>query len=389
MNFTETKTLYDNHVLPTYARYDVCFVKGEGSYLYDDAGKKYLDFSSGIGVNSIGHAHPEWVAAVAAQAGTLVHTSNLYYTEPGGLLAQKLCELSGLDAVFFANSGAEANEGIIKAARKYGADKYGAGRHTIVTLRNSFHGRTHTTLAATGQETFHKHFLPLTPGFAYVDANDLGALEALGGDVCAVLLEAVQGEGGVIPLEKEYVQAVAKLCAERDWLLLFDEVQCGVARCGTWFAFQQYGVMPDGISFAKGVAGGFPLGGFILGEKTKGVFTPGLHGATFGGTPLGCAAALTTLDILSNVIKDVPRKGKLLRDGIEAFGSAKIRGTRGLGLMIGISVEGEPKAYVKALLERELVCLTAGSDAVRLLPPLTISEEEIAGGLKILREVLG
>ncbi len=389
MKFTETKTLYDSHVLPTYARYDVCFVKGEGSYLYDDAGKKYLDFSSGIGVNSIGHAHPEWVAAVAAQAGTLVHTSNLYYTEPGGLLAQKLCELSGLNAVFFANSGAEANEGIIKAARKYSADKYGAGRHTIVTLNRSFHGRTHTTLAATGQESFHKHFLPLTPGFVHADANDIGALDAMGGDVCAVLLEAVQGEGGVIPLEKEYVQAVAKLCAERDWLLLFDEVQCGIARCGTWFAFQRYGVMPDGISFAKGVAGGFPLGGFILGEKAKGVFAPGLHGATFGGTPLGCAAALTTLDILSNVIKDVPRKGKLLRAGIEAFGSAKIRGTRGLGLMIGISVEGEPKAYVKALLERGLVCLTAGSDAVRLLPPLTISEEEIAEGLIILREVLG
>ncbi|MDR1669610.1 MAG: aspartate aminotransferase family protein [Oscillospiraceae bacterium] len=389
MNFTETKTLYDNHVLPTYARYDVCFARGEGSYLFDDTGKKYLDFSSGIGVNSIGHAHPKWVAAVAAQAGTLTHTSNLYYTEPGGLLAQKLCELSGLNAVFFANSGAEANEGLIKAARKYSADKYDNNRHIVITLNRSFHGRTHTTLAATGQESFHKHFLPLTPGFVHVDPNDLGALEAQGGDVCAVLLEAVQGEGGVYPLDKDYVQAVAKLCAERDWLLLFDEVQTGIARCGTWFGYQQHGVLPDGISFAKGVAGGFPLGGFILGEKAKGVFAPGLHGATFGGTPLGCAAALAALDILSGVIEDVPRKGKLLRDGIEAFGSPKVHGTRGLGLMIGIAVEGDPKAYVKELLAHGLVCLYAGSDAVRLLPPLTVSGAEIAEGLSILREVLG
>ncbi|MDR1693367.1 MAG: aspartate aminotransferase family protein [Oscillospiraceae bacterium] len=389
MSFTETKALYNDHVLQTYARYDVCFVKGEGSYLFDDTGKRYLDFSSGIGVNSVGHAHPDWVAAVTAQAAALVHTSNLYYTEPGGKLAKKLCELSGLNSVFFANSGAEANEGLIKAARKYSEDKYDKNRHIVVTLKRSFHGRTLTALAATGQDSFHTHFQPLTPGFTHVEPDDIGALEALDGGVCAVLLEAVQGEGGVYPLDQGYVRAVAKLCAERDWLLLFDEVQTGIGRCGSWFAFRQYDVIPDGISFAKGVAGGFPLGGFILGEKAKGAFAPGLHGATFGGTPLGCAAGLATLGILEGFVGDVARKGRLLRDGIEAFGSAKIRGTRGLGMMIGISVEGDPKAYVKELLARGLICLSAGSDAVRLLPPLTLSDAEINEGLVILKEVLG
>ena len=390
MNFPQTKTLYENHILPTYARQEVCFVRGEGSYLFDEPGKKYLDFSSGLGVNSVGHAHPKWVAAVAGQAATLAHTSNLYYTEPGGLLARKLCELASLGAAsrcFFANSGAEANEGLVKAARKYSEDKYGPGRHTVVTLNRSFHGRTHTTLAATGQDAFHTHFQPLTPGFVHTDAGDLDALKALGDNICAVLLEPVQGEGGVYPLETGYVQAVAALCAERDWLLFFDEVQTGIGRCGNWFGYQAFGLEPDGISFAKGVAGGFPAGGFILGEKPRGVFAPGLHGSTFGGNPLACAAALATLDILSNVIEDVPRKGALLCGGIGAIGG-KVRGVRGRGLMIGTAVEGDPKAYVKTLLDKGLVCLTAGTDAVRLLPPLTVSDEEIAEALSILKEVL-
>ena len=387
MNFQQTKTLYDNHILPTYARQEVCFVRGEGSYLFDDAGKRYLDFGSGLGVSSVGCAHPEWVAAVTKQAATLVHTSNLYYTEPGGLLAQKLCGLSGLDKVFFANSGAEANEGLIKAARKYSEDKYGPGRHTVVTLNRSFHGRTHTTLAATGQDAFHQYFQPLTPGFAHVDAGGLDALKALGNGVCAVLLEPVQGEGGVYPLEKDYVQAVAKLCAERDWLLLFDEVQTGIGRCGAWFGYQMFGVEPDGVSFAKGIAGGFPLGGFLLSQKLRGVFAPGLHGSTYGGTPLACAAALATLDILSGVIDDVARKGKLLRDGVEAIGGAVLE-VRGRGMMIGIAVKEDPKSYLKPLRDRGLICLTAGADAVRLLPPLTVSDAEINEGLAILKEVL-
>ncbi|MDR0293233.1 MAG: acetylornithine/succinylornithine family transaminase [Oscillospiraceae bacterium] len=387
MNFTQTKTLYEDHILPTYGRQEVCFVRGEGSYLYDDAGKRYLDFASGWGVMSVGHAHPQWVKAVAEQAAALVHTSNYYYTRPGGLLAERLCELSGLDALFFANSGAEANEGLIKAARKYSGDKYGQNRHTVVTLNRSFHGRTHTMLAATGQDAYHKYFQPLTPGFVHADMGDLDALKALGDDVCAVLFEPVQGEGGVYPLEEAYVKAVAALCAERDWLLLFDEVQTGAGRCGTWFGFQHYGVEPDGISFAKGVGGGFPIGGFILGKKARGVFAPGLHGSTFGGTPLACAAALATLDILTGVLGDVERKGRLLRDGIGSFGG-RVRGTRGRGLMIGVVVEGDPKAYAKALLDHGLLCLTAGTDAVRLLPPLTVSDSEIGEGLSVLREVL-
>jgi acetylornithine/N-succinyldiaminopimelate aminotransferase len=403
MDFQQTKTLYESHILPTYARQEICFVRGEGSYLYDDAGKRYLDFASGLGAASVGHAHPEWAAAVAEQAKTLAHTSNLFYTRPGGLLAKRLSELSGLDKVFFSNSGAEANEGLIKAARKYSEDKYGKNRHTVITLNRSFHGRTHTTLAATGQDSFHRHFQPLTPGFVHADANDTGALEALGEDICAVLLEPVQGEGGVYPLDGDYVKAVAKLCAERDWLLLFDEVQTGVGRLGEWFGFQTFGkesgrhitrsakadsdihagMLPaDGISFAKGIAGGFPLGGFILNKKLSGVFEPGLHGSTYGGNPLACAAALATLDILADVIDGVERKGQLLRDGLKEFK------TRGRGLMIGIETGGVPRDYIPKLLERGLVALTAGTDAIRLLPPLTVSEGEIKEGVDILREVL-
>jgi acetylornithine/N-succinyldiaminopimelate aminotransferase len=383
MTFQQTKQLYDGHVLPTYARLDVCFTRGEGSYLYDCDGKKYLDFSSGLGAVSVGHAHPVWAEAVARQAAALTHTSNLYHTEPGGLLAEKLCKLSGLDGVFYANSGAEANEGLIKAARKYSEDKYGKNRHIVITLNRSFHGRTHTTLAATGQDVFHRYFQPLTEGFIHVDANDFGAIEALnGGGVCAVLLEPVLGEGGVYPLDESYVKAVAELCRERDWLLLFDEVQTGAGRLGTWFGYQSLGLVPDGFSFAKGIAGGFPMGGFMLGGKLKNVLTQGLHGSTFGGSPLACAAALATIDILSSVIYDVERKGKLLRDGLSGFE------TRGRGLMLAIVTQDEPKSYIPKLLERGLVCLTAGSDAVRLLPPLTVSDAEIEEGLSILREVL-
>jgi acetylornithine/N-succinyldiaminopimelate aminotransferase len=389
MDFQQTKALYQAHVLPTYARQEVCFVRGEGTYLYDDAGKKYLDFSSGLGAVSIGHSHPAWVAAVAEQAKTLMHTSNLYYTRPGGVLAQRLCELSGLDKLFYSNSGAEANEGLIKAARQYSEAKYGKGRHTVVTLNRSFHGRTHTTLAATGQDSFHQFFQPLTQGFVHAEAGDPDALRALDrdGGICAVLLEPVQGEGGVWPLDAGYVREVSALCAEKDWLLLFDEVQTGFGRCGKWFGYQALGVQADGISFAKGVAAGFPLGGFILSEKLSGVLTAGMHGSTYGGNPLACAAALAATEILSSVIDDVPRKGQLICDGVKAIGG-KVCGTRGRGLMIGVEVGGDPKAYIPQLLERGLVALTAGNDAIRLLPPLTVSDAEIEEGLAILGEVL-
>jgi acetylornithine/N-succinyldiaminopimelate aminotransferase len=373
----------NSHVLNTYARNDVCFVRGAGARLWDDAGREYIDFASGIGVNSVGYAHPDWVRAVSLQAGTLQHVSNLYWTLPGAKLADRLCALSGLDAVFFANSGAEANEGMIKCARKYASDKYGKARNVIVTLQNSFHGRTVTTLAATGQEVFHQHFHPFTEGFRHVPLGDLDALRAQPGDVCAVMLELVQGEGGVIPADEGYIRAVAKLCAERDWLLLADEVQTGVGRCGAWFAFQRYGVTPDAASFAKGIAGGLPLGGFLCRAKTVPVLTPGTHATTFGMNPVCCAAGLATLDILEPILPEVNAKGAYIREKLAAAG----RETRGLGLMLAIPLEN-PKPIAAKLLEKGLIALTAGGNALRLLPPLTITYEEIDKGVTILNETL-
>ncbi len=379
-------------LMNTYARFPVTFVRGEGCYLFDEQNKKYLDFASGIGVTSVGHAHPKWVKAVAEQAGKLAHVSNLYSTLPGAKLAEKLAALSGLVNVFFSNSGAEANEGIIKLARKYSYDKYGKGRSTIVTLQQSFHGRTVTTLSATGQDVFHKNFFPFTEGFIHVPANDISALEALDGDsgVCAVLLESVQGEGGVLPLKGDYVKAVAKLCAERDWLLLFDEVQTGIGRTGKWFSFQRFdGVKPDAISFAKGIAGGLPLGGFIAGEKCCGVLQPGDHATTFGANPVVCAAALATLEILEEALPEVERKGEKIREEL-----SKIEGlsnVRGAGLMIGANVDTQKyesaRALVGKLLENGLVCLTAGGNALRLMTPLVISDKEIEEGMNIIRSV--
>lgn len=384
------KQAYNDHILPTYARYDAAFVRGKGATLYDEAGKAYIDFASGIGVNSVGYAHPQWVKAVAEQAATLQHVSNLFYTQPGAALARRLCELSGLEKVFFANSGAEANEGLIKCARKYGRERYGDARHTIITLQNSFHGRTVTTLAATGQDVFHQHFFPFTEGFRHVPAGDLAALEkeTESGDVCAVLLELVQGEGGVLPMDPAYVTGVAKLCAERDILLCLDEVQTGIGRTGTWFAFQQYGITPDIVSFAKGVAGGLPMGGFLTGPKASSVLTPGTHATTFGGTPLCAAAALATLDILEPVLGDVASKGQSLRNALTQAAPKALKGIRGTGLMLGLSVEGTPRTYAEKALKRGLIVLTAGKDAVRLLPPLTISDTELTQGAAILIEIL-
>jgi len=394
MKFNQIKQLYDDYTLPVYPRQEVCFVRGEGVRLWDSEHKEYLDFAAGLGVNSVGYAHPDWIKAVVVQAAMLPHTSNLYYTEPGALLAQKLCELSGLRQVFFANSGAEANEGLVKLARKYSADKYkDPKRHKIVTLRNSFHGRTHSTLAATGQDVFHLHFQPLGDGFIHVPAGDVDALCALDDDVCAVLLEPIQGEGGVLPLSREYLWAVSELCAQRDWLMMCDEVQTGIARTGPWFAFQDKGagakqVKPDAVSFAKGIAGGLPLGGVIVGEKAAGVFTTGLHGSTFGGNPLCCAAALATLKILEGAQPTVAERGEHIKGKLRLMNLPALREIRGRGLMLALSIDGDPKAVQKELLQNGLVCLTAGADAIRLLPPLTVSKPEIDEGLEILRKVL-
>ena len=391
MTHEELKQLDRQYVMQTYGRFDVDLNHGSGATLYDLAGREYIDFSSGIGVNSVGYAHPKWVKAVADQAGKLAHISNLFYSQPYAKLAEQLCRRAGMADAFFANSGAEANEGIIKLARKYSFDKYGKGRGTIITLKNSFHGRTITTLTATGQDVFHNYFFPFIDGFRYAEANNMESVaEVAGHDVCAVMLELVQGEGGVLPMDQEFVHELAVLCAERDWLLLVDEVQTGVGRTGTLFAFQQYGILPDAVSFAKGIAGGLPMGGFLAGEKCRDVLGPGDHGSTFGGNPVCAAAALAVLDILDeDALADVVRKGQYLRDAITAMDLPPLGAVRGLGLMLGIEVKGPRtnKELAVRLAENGLLALTAG-DALRLLPPLTISQAELDRGLDILKRTL-
>ena len=381
--------LYGSYVLPTYPRYSVSFAKGKGCRLWDADGKEYIDFASGIGVSSVGHAHPDWIAAITGQASVLAHTSNLFYSLPGGLLAQRLCALSGMSGVFFSNSGAEANEGLIKVARKYSLAKYGEGRSTILSLNGSFHGRTITTLAATGQERFHQNFGPFTPGFRHVSPNDITALKASGNDVCALMLETIQGEGGVNPLEVEYLKQAQAICKERDWLLLLDEIQTGIGRTGHWFSFQGLDIQPDALSFAKGVAGGLPIGGFLVSEKLRGVLVPGDHATTFGGNLVCASAALATLDILEKALPHVAEKGNYIRAKIEGMKLPLVDSVRGKGLMIGVKIAGVPPAEVNTkLLQAGLVCLTAGTDVVRMLPPLVIGMEDIDAGLEIFKQVL-
>ena len=390
MTSQEIKDLTGQYIMNTYGRFPVAIDHGEGARLYDPEGRKYIDFTSGIGVTDLGYGYQPWVDAVSAQAKKLGHTSNLFYTEPPAKLAEILCKRTGMSCAFFANGGGEANEGIIKLARKYSFDKYGKGRSTIVTLRNSFHGRTITTLMATGQDVFHNYFFPFTEGFRYVGANDLSALESQGDDVCGVMLELVQGEGGVLPLDQEYVQAVAKLCEARDWLLLADEVQTGVGRTGSLFAFQQYGILPDAASFAKGIAGGLPMSGILANEKCRDVLGPGTHATTFGGNPVCAAAGLVVQETLSDAfLEEVKAKGAYLREGIEALNLPCFGKTRGLGLMIGIEVrEGWSNKDIAArLIDQGLLVLTAGP-GMRLLPPLVITKEEMDQGLAIMKQAL-
>ena len=392
MTSKDIMALTDQYIMHTYGRFPVAIDHGEGATLYDPEGNAYIDFTSGIGVTDLGYGNTAWADSIAAQAKKLGHVSNLFYTEPAARLAEILCKRTGESCVFFANGGGEANEGMIKLARKYSFDKYGKGRATIITLNNSFHGRTITTLMATGQEVFHNYFFPFTEGFRYADANDLDSLEdAAGSDVCAVMMELVQGEGGVLPLDKAYVQAVAKLCAERDWLLLVDEVQTGVGRTGSLFAFQQYGVLPDVVSFAKGIAGGLPMSGILASEKCRNVLGPGMHATTFGANPVCAAAGLVVQETLSDdFLQEVTGKGEYLRGAIEALDLPCFGKTRGLGLMIGIEVkEGYTnKEIAGKLIENGLLVLTAGP-GMRLLPPLVISKEEMDQGVAIMKKVLG
>lgn len=392
MNSQEIKALTGQYILNTYGRFPVALDHGQGATLYDPEGKAYIDFASGIGVASLGYSDGDWVKAITDQAGKLGHSSNLFYTEPPAKLAEILCQRTGMAGVFFANGGGEANEGMIKLARKYSFDKYGTGRATIITLNNSFHGRTITTLTATGQEVFHNYFFPFTEGFRYADANDMASLEAAAGDdVCAVMVELVQGEGGVLPLDRDYVQALSKLCAERDWLLLVDEVQTGVGRTGRLFAFQHYGILPDVVSFAKGIAGGLPMSGIMANAKCREVLGPGMHATTFGGNPVCAAAGLVVQEKLSDAfLAQVEQKGAYLRQKIEELDLPCFGATRGLGLMIGIAVQDgwTNKDIAGKLIENGLLVLTAGP-GMRLLPPLMISQAEMDQGLAVMKQVLG
>lgn len=382
-----TKELDIQYVAHAYGRFDVALTKGQGSTLYDENGKKYIDFGSGIGVTAFGINDPVWTKAVEEQLHRVQHTSNLYYTAPCAKLAQLLCEKSGMKKVFFGNSGAEANEGAIKFARKYSFDKYGAGRSTIITLVNSFHGRTITTLAATGQDSFHTVFDPFTPGFKYCPANDIEALQAAAtDDVCAVLFECVQGEGGVNNLSPTFVNAIAKLAKEKDILIAVDEVQTGNGRTGTYFAYQQYGITPDIVTTAKGLGGGLPIGAVLFGEKLQDTMTPGSHGSTFGGNPVVAAGACSIVErIDDDFLIEVQRKSEKIRTAL-----AKVKGVQsisGMGLMLGIETDKPAGEVAKACLANGLLILTAKTK-LRLLPALNISDAELDEGLEILKGVL-
>ena len=379
----------EKYILHTYARSPLALVRGEGMTAYDAEGKAYLDFTSGIGVNSLGFCHPAWTAAVAAQAGTLQHISNLYVTAPDAKLAKKLCKRTGMDKVFFGNSGAEANEGAIKAARKYSVDRYGEGRSKVATLVNSFHGRTLATLAATGQEVFHKDFGPFPENFVYLPAGDFDALTAADdGTLCAVVMELVQGEGGVVALDADYVHAVADYCKAHDILLVVDEVQTGVGRTGTFLACQHYGLKPDIVTLAKGLGGGLPIGAVLMTEAVAAGMGPGSHGSTFGGNPVCCAGALAVLETMDDAFMDnVNARAAQLRRGLATL--PHVTGVSGLGLMVGIELDGTRKAAeVRAACEKAGLLVLTAKTRLRLLPPLILSEADVNAALAILKDVL-
>lgn len=375
------------YIAGTYARFPLTIEGGKGSVVWDDAGKIYTDLSSGIAVNTFGIADDEWIKAITEQAGKIQHMSNLYYTEPCVKLAQMLCDRTGMKKVFFSNSGAEANECAIKAARKYAAEKHGADCYNIVTLKNSFHGRTITTLAATGQDVFHKDFLPLTEGFIYVEPNDIEKIEkVLFENRCAaVMLEVVQGEGGVMPLDKDYLQSLERICRERDILLICDEVQTGNGRSGKLYSYMNYGIFPDIVSTAKGLAGGLPLGATLFSEKTKDVLTPGSHGSTFGGNPICCAGAINILSRLNEkTLAGVRKRSKYIFS--ELSGAPGIKEVSGLGLMIGIKTERDASEVINACIKKGVLVIKA-KDKVRLLPALNIPMELLEQAVGVIKEV--
>ncbi|OOH91444.1 aspartate aminotransferase family protein [Pasteurellaceae bacterium 15-036681] len=390
MNSQQIKQLDHNHIAQTYGRFDLVLSHGKGCDVWDFEGNQYLDFTSGIGTNSLGWADDSWLKAVTEQAGKLQHTSNLFYTEPASILAQKLTTASGLKRAFFCNSGAEANEGAIKAARKYSFDKYGVNRSTVITLQNSFHGRTISTLAATGQDVFHQYFFPFTQGFEHLPANDIQALNNRleQNDVCAIIVEVVQGEGGIFALESDYLTALQQLCQQKDILFVIDEVQTGIGRTGSLFAYQQFGLNPDIITLAKGLGGGLPIGAFLLGEKCQNTLGKSDHGSTYGGNPVCCAAANAVLDRFTpEFLAEIKAKGDKLRSALLKL--PKVKSVSGLGLMLGIEFEDGIVAsdIVAQGINKGILTLTA-KHKLRLLPPLVITDEQIEKGIEILKEIL-
>jgi acetylornithine/N-succinyldiaminopimelate aminotransferase len=378
----------------TYHRLPVTFVRGDGSWLFDTTGKRYLDWTSGIAVNCLGHNFQPLVHAIAEQTSRLNHVSNYFQNDTTVAFAEELitaCAPAGMKKVFLANSGAEANEGACKIARKYSFKKFGNGHHTIVTLKGSFHGRTITTLSATGQDQFHKDFGPFTEGFRFIPPGDIAALDrALDGSVCGLLIEAVQGESGIVPQEPTFIEAAARFCAERDILLMFDEIQCGIGRTGTFLACESYHVMPDIVTLAKGLSGGIPVGAVLAGKKAANVLQTGDHGSTFGGNPVAAAAGRIVLRTVNNpaFLQEITRKGELLQEGIRAWHHSAVTGIRGRGLMIGIDIVDQSWAILEKACEYGLLVLSAGANTLRLLPPYTITDDEITVGLQILKQVL-
>lgn len=374
----------DNFHAKTYARFPLVIKSGKGSLVYDENGKEYIDLSSGIAVNTFGVADDEWVKAVTKQLGQLQHMSNLFYTEPVAALAEKLCKKVNMQRAFFCNSGAEANECAIKAARKYSQDKYSKERYKIITLVNSFHGRTMATLTATGQDVFHKDFTPMLDGFYYAEAGNLEQVENFikNGDVAAIMFEIVQGEGGVMPLNKDFVAALSDIAKQNDILLICDEVQCGNGRCGTYFAYEQYGIKPDIVTTAKGLGGGLPIGATLFGEKTQDVLVPSSHGSTFGGNPVCAAAALNVVDrIDENLLNEVIKKGNYIKETL--CGKEGIKSVSGLGLMLGLETEKPAAEIVQKCRENGVIVITAKTK-VRLLPPLNIPWELLQKAVDVI-----
>ncbi len=384
----DTKQLDKQYIMHTYGRYDVALKSGKGCYAYDEDGKKYLDVSSGIGVNSLGYCDEGWVKAVTAQAGEIQHMSNYFYCAQASKLAQTLCEKTHFAKVCFGNSGAEANECAIKVARKYSFDKYGEGRNEIITLKNSFHGRTVTTLSATGQDNFHTYFYPFTEGFRYAEPDIESVKSLVSEKTCGVLLECVQGEGGVNILDKDFVKSVSELCAEKDLVLIVDEVQTGIGRTGKLFCFENFDIEPDLATCAKGIGGGLPIGLCLCGKKLEDVMQPSTHGSTFAANPVVCAGANYVLSVVADekFLDEVNKKGEYLKNKLLEIKG--IKSVRNLGLMVGIELEnGDAHDIAVKCVENGLLIITAKS-LLRMLPPLNISYGELDEAVEILKKTL-